>query len=214
MCKTFPNSYTMDEKMNEIIIESAKLFRQYGVRSVSMEDIARAMGVSKKTLYQYVSNKNDLVEKILDYTYQREVALLEECTQNDVNAIDALLKMSQLISEEVKLFTPTVTFDLKKYYPETFRKHVEKSQKFAYKAVSRNLHQGIAQGLFREEINAEVVATLYINKIEDVHDEDFFKGKEFTFDLIFETMFENHIRGIANEKGIAYFEKRKNHNQF
>ncbi|MFO7863848.1 MAG: TetR/AcrR family transcriptional regulator [Salinivirgaceae bacterium] len=204
----------MDEKLNEIIIESARLFRQYGVRSVSMDDIAKAMGVSKKTLYQFVTNKNDLIEKILDFTYQREVALLEECTKNDVNAIDALLKMSQLISEEVKLFTPTVTFDLKKYYPEIFRRHVEKSQKFAYKAVYRNLQQGISQGLFRKEINAEVVATLYINKIEDVHDENFFKGKEFTFDLIFETMFENHIRGIANEKGIAYFEERKNHYQF
>jgi AcrR family transcriptional regulator len=179
-----------------------------------MDDIAKAMGVSKKTLYQFVTNKNDLIEKILDFTYQREVALLEECTKNDVNAIDALLKMSQFISEEVKLFTPTVTFDLKKYYPEIFRRHVEKSQKFAYKAVYRNLQQGISQGLFRKEINAEVVATLYINKIEDVHDENFFKGKEFTFDLIFETMFENHIRGIANEKGIAYFEERKNHYQF
>ncbi len=204
----------MNEKLKEIIIESARLFRQYGVRSVSMEDIARGLGVSKKTLYVHVQNKNELVEKILDYSCQRQVALLERVTDKGTNAIDALLEMSQLINEEMELFTPAVTFDLQKYYPETFRKHMEKSQKFAYDAVYQNLKQGMKQGLYREEINPEVVATLYINKIEDMHDPDFYSKNNITFEMIFETMFENHVRGIANQKGIEYFEKRKKDYQF
>lgn len=204
----------MDERLQEIIIEAAKLFRQYGVRSVSMDDLARAMGISKKTLYQHVQNKSDLVDKILDYSFYREKAFMEECTQEHVNAIDALLEMSKLISEEMKLFTPAVSFDLQKYYPEIFRRHVEKSQKFAYDAVYKNLQMGIKQGLYRQDINPEVVATLYINKVEDMHDPDFYSKNNITFEMIFETMFENHVRGIANAKGIEYFEKRRKDYQF
>jgi len=204
----------MDEKLTDIIMASAKLFRQYGVRSVSMDDISRALGISKKTLYQYVTNKNELIEKILDYTYLRMVKLLDESMKENTNAIDSLLAVSQLISDEMKLFTPTVSFDLKKYYPEQFKAHLAKSQKFAYNAIYLNLEQGIKQGLYRKEINAEVVAALYINKVEDVHDENFFKDKEMSFEVIFETMFENHVRGIANAKGIDYFEKRKKDYQF
>lgn len=204
----------MDEKLIDIIIESANLFRQYGVRSVSMDDIARSMGMSKKTLYQFISNKNELVEKILDYSHQRMVSLLEETLSRNINAIDSLLAMSQLINDDMKLFTPTVSFDLKKYYPDIFKRHMAESQKFAYNAICNNLELGIEQGLYRKEINAEIVAALYINKIEDVHDENFFKDKEISFDLIFETMFENHVRGIANTDGLAYFEKRKQNYQF
>ncbi len=174
-----------------------------------MDDIARGLAMSKKTLYQYVSNKSELVDKILDYSYNREVALLDKVMEKDMNAIDALLEMSQLINEEMQLFTPAVSFDLHKYYPEIFRKHVEKSQKFAYDAVYKNLKQGIRQGLYRKEINPEILATLYIKKIEDMHSEDFFAQRNFSFDVVFEVMFENHVRGIANAEGIAYFEKRK-----
>lgn len=204
----------MDEKLEDIIIETARLFRQYGVRSVSMDDIARALGMSKKTLYQFVSNKSELVEQIMQYSLKREEALLDEVMEQDTNAIDALLEMSQLINEEMELFTPAVTFDLQKYYPEPFRKHIEQSKKFAYDAVFKNLQQGIRQGLYREEINPEVVATLYINKIEDMHDPDFCIKNDITFEMIFETMFENHVRGIANQKGIEYFEKRKKEYHF
>lgn len=199
----------MDKKLEEIIYKSAELFRQFGVRSVSMDDIAREMGVSKKTLYQHIKNKNELVEKILDFSFDREQAFFNEKSKPEVNAIDALLEVSVFISDQIKLFTPSVTFDLKKYYPEIFKAHIEKSQKYAFEAVHANLVNGIAQGIFRKEINPEVVATLYVNKIEDLHDQEFYTEREFSFELIFETMFENHIRGIANEKGIAYFEKRR-----
>lgn len=199
----------MDKKLEEIIYKSAELFRQFGVRSVSMDDISREMGISKKTLYQHVKNKNELVEKILDFTFENELAFFEEKGRPEVNAIDALLDVSVFISEQIKLFSPSVTFDLKKFYPEIFKKHMEKSQKCAYEAVFKNLEYGIEQGLFRKEINPEIVATLYVNKIEDLHDQEFYADKEISFEMIFETMFENHIRGIANEKGIAYFEKRR-----
>ncbi|PLX18831.1 MAG: hypothetical protein C0599_11675 [Salinivirgaceae bacterium] len=199
----------MDKKLEEIIYKSAELFKQYGVRSVSMDDISREMGISKKTLYKHVKNKNELVEKILEFTFEREQQFFCDKAKPEVNAIDALLEVSIFISEQIKLFTPSVSFDLKKYYPEVFKAHMEKSQKYAYEAVYTNLVNGINQGLYRKEINPEVVATLYVNKIEDVHDQEFYTEKDFSFELIFETMFENHIRGIANEKGIAYFEKRR-----
>ena len=199
----------MDKRLEEIIYKSAELFRQFGVRSVSMDDISREMGISKKTLYQHVKNKNELVEKILDFSFEREQKFFNEKSKPEVNAIDALLEVSIFISDQIKLFTPAVAFDLKKYYPEIFKGHMEKSQKYAFEAVHSNLVNGIKQGLYRKEINPEVVATLYVNKIEDLHNPEFYSEKEFTFELVFETMFENHIRGIANDKGLAYFEKRR-----
>lgn len=182
---------------------------EYGIRSVSMDDICRHMGISKKTLYQYVDSKTDLVEKMMQYMLE-----VNECTHSffegkGLNAIDILIEVSKIVSENLRAFKPQHRFDLEKYYPEIFNDFVKQKNLQIYRALIDNINQGIAEGLYREDLNSEVIAGLYIKKMEQIHDKEFFRDFNFTLEQIFVVMFESHIRGIANESGIQYLEQRK-----
>lgn len=181
---------------------------KYGIRNYSMDDICRNIGISKKTLYNYVDNKTDLVQKVLDYELIMDNGPLGVISIKG-NAIDILLNVSMRINKEFENFNPIYIFELNKYYPKIFKEFVEKKRKSAYEKIYKNLEQGINEGIYRKDIDIELVSILYIRKIEDIHNTEFIESRKFSFKEIFNVMFENHIRGISNEKGIAYFEKQK-----
>lgn len=197
----------MDEKFESILRKSALIFMKYGIRSISMDDICRELSISKKTLYQYVENKNDLVEKILDYV------LIEshrsEC-KKEGNAIDQLLEASRHVFETLRNFNPAVTFDLQKFYPEQYRKMQQKHHEIVYQDTVENLLSGIREGLYRENLEVELEAHLYATKLEKLTSIEFMTTQEFSFEKIFDVMFEGHIRAIANQKGLEYYESKKN----
>jgi len=199
----------MDDKLNAIMLKSAAMFQEYGIRSISMDDICREMGISKKTIYQYFDNKTDLIKKLLDhisYAHEDEKTKLREM---NLNAIDVLLEVSKHISRNIKKFNPSVTFDLKKYYPEIFKEFIEKKHGVLFEDIKENLEQGIKEGFYRENLNVDLIARLYVKKIEDIHDSEYWKCEDISFEMVFEVVFESHIRAISNIKGVEYFEKQK-----
>lgn len=110
-----------NEKFLNILNESIELFKKYGIRSISMDDIAREMCISKKTLYSFVSGKTDLIEKILlysVYTFEEWFNLIEV---KNLNAIDELLEISVRMNQEYQKFDTSHVFELKKYYPSIFK---------------------------------------------------------------------------------------------
>lgn len=199
----------MDDKMAQILKASGTLFRKYGIRSISMDDIAREIGMSKKTLYQYVENKNDLLEKLLMHLVTSSTACVTEGL-SDKNAIDILLQVSVKVSQEIKEMNPAILFDLEKFYPALFRTFVQAKRDHVYIKIKENLEQGISEGIYRNDIDADLVSKLYVQKLLDVHDPDFLSSVDFTFEKVFQVMFDNHIRGIANPVGLAYYEKQIN----
>jgi AcrR family transcriptional regulator len=192
-----------------ILRESKVLFQKYGIRSISMDDIARELGVSKKTLYQHVSSKADLLEKGFEKNQCDFKIVVQELSNKNLNAIDELLEVSIMVNDEFKNFNPSTIFDLQKYYPDIFKKHVQHEKKFAFEMIFKNLEKGKKQGFYRKDQDSELITGLYIQKIQSIHDEEFLNQANFSMEKIFEVMFENHIRGISNAVGIAYFEQRK-----
>lgn len=199
----------MDEKLIEIIEKAKDLFLQYGIRSVSMDDICRNLGMSKKTLYNYVSNKQEIIEKIMEDDFLSSMKLMDETISPDCNAIDVLLSVSKIVNNNMKKLNPSTRFDLQKYYPTLFSDFLQKQREHVFIKLKQNMEKGIQEGFYRDDIDVELLAQLYVRKLEDLHDPDFFMSQECSFAKIFEVMFENHIRGISNEKGIAYFESKK-----
>lgn len=194
----------------DFIIESAfKLFSENGIRSISMDDLCRNMGISKKTLYKYVENKADLLQKISDYIQSEIGNKIEELMDSDLNAIDFLLEMSKLQGKMMGNINPIVNFEMRKYYSKIFENNQARRKKHIIQSILANLEQGIKEGLYRQDLDKEIIAHLYYKKIEDFHSLDVNQLQSCTFDKVFEVMFENHIRGIANEIGITYFEKQK-----
>lgn len=197
------------EKLESILDRSIELFRNYGIRVISMDDIARETGVSKKTIYQFVDNKPDLIRKCLDHSMQKFQCWMDDLDKRRLNAIEELLEISKRVNDEHEKFSPSNLFEMKKYYPEIFREHINEEKNLIYHYCKQNLENGISEKLYREDLDVELISQLYIQKISAIHDGDFLSQANFSFGRIFEVMFENHIRGIANKSGIKYFEKRK-----
>jgi AcrR family transcriptional regulator len=199
----------MDDKLIEILEKVREQFYRYGVRSVSMDDICRDLGLSKKKLYQFVHSKTELVEKLLELERENFEVIFETHNFDGVNAIDILLIVSRDLGDRFRDISPSMTFDLKKYYPEIYHKHVDERIEFIYNKIQINLQKGISQGMYRDDLSIELVARLYIRRLIDLHNPEFFPADKFSFQTLFDVMFDNFIRGIANQNGIDYYKKQK-----
>jgi AcrR family transcriptional regulator len=207
----------MDSTLTDVLERVRELFFKYGVRSVSMDDICRDLGISKKKLYQLFSSKNELVEKLLELERENFEIIFDTYSFEGVNAIDILLTVSKEVGERFRDVSPSMTFDLKKYYPDIYHNHIDERIDFIFKKIQINLEKGINQGVYRDDLSVELVARLYIRRLIDLHNPEFFPADKFSFQTLFEAMFDNFIRGIANPKGIEYYEKQKrkvNFNKF
>jgi len=198
----------MNDKHVTILRESSRLFVKYGIRSMSMDDLCRELGISKKTLYQYVGNKADLISQTLEYVVSQATETLKEAEQSGCNAVDQLLAVSRKISGDMHNLNPSLTFDLQKYYPEIYRKFTLRKKEIIFKEVMGNMQRGIQEGLYREDLPAELVARLYVHKLEYINDPEFLQSEEYSFPNMFQVMFDNHIRGICNPAGLKYYESK------
>lgn len=199
----------VDEKYLNIISKAYNVFVQNGIKNVSMDDLCRNMGISKKTLYKYVTNKIDLMQKISVYVQEQIQNRIEKLDSDEYNAIDVLLEMSKASTESHIRINPIVNFEIRKYYPQVYESYINKKKELIVNAIKKNLEKGINEGLYRQDLNKEIVALLYFKKIEEFHVIEGEDLKDFSYSNIFEVMFENHIRGISNQKGIEYFEQQK-----
>ena len=202
----------MEEKVDRyrsIIAQTYSIFMQRGIKNVSMDDLCRQMGISKKTLYKYFENKADLLTKISIYIQELITSRLEELKKLNLNAIDVLLEMSRVSTDNHIRINPIVNFEIRKYYPQVYDKYIHTKKELIVNSILENLEKGIHEGLYRQDLNKEIIAHLYFKKIEEFHSLEEENLTNFSYSKIFEVMFENHIRGIANKKGIEYFEKQK-----
>lgn len=204
----------MEDKYQEIITKAKYMFGEYSIHSVSMDDISREVSISKKTLYQHYNNKSELLEAIFNFEIDRVGKEAQQIKEQSRNAIDALLIVSKIMGQHSIKTKPTVAFDMKKYYPELYKRFLKKKRELTYEGIVKNMKRGISEGIYREELNVELVAYLYVKKIEHMHDQDIMENSDFSQEDIFQVMFENHIRGISNQKGIEIFEKEKQNFNF
>ena len=211
------NPEKMDEKLEKILRESTRLFSKYGIRSLSMDDICRELGISKKTLYQYVESKSDLIARILENTFGKRGRELLEFIEGEHNAIDELLAVSRKVCLNMQDFNPSIIFDLQKYYPEIYKNHYDAKMIAIFNDIRTNINKGITEGLYRADMDVVLVARLYVQKLEDVHHPSFLASMSMdlaSYARVFHVMFDNHIRGICNATGLAYYEKQKDYLNF
>lgn len=203
----------MDVK-DRILEESEKLFFRYGVRRVTMDDVAKALGMSKKTLYQYYSDKDELVAEATRAHLERERIEFDDIFRNSENAIKSLFSISQCMRKSLSEINPTVLFDLKRYYPKSWEYWTEFKDQFIFKSVIENLKEGIKEGYFRPELNAEILANLRVMEIQILFDRESFPSEKFNFIEVQIQLFDHFVYGIATEKGRKlyreYTESEKN----
>jgi AcrR family transcriptional regulator len=195
------------EKLNDILVKVAILFRKYGIKSITMDDIAREVGISKKTLYQFVTDKTDLVNKVVESEMGYNKECFESVTKKGENAISELFEVNRFMIGMMKRNSPSFEYDLRKHYPEVFQKVMLTRRKGMFDSVLANLKRGKAEGLYREELKEEILTKLQISRVEYMYSDAMFTSEDYSTENIFRELFIYHIRGIANEKGIKYLEK-------
>ena len=193
-----------------MIEKIAEMFLKYGVKSLSMDDIARELGISKKTLYLHFKDKKDLVLQVVLHSVENlDCKMSKIIKEKSLNAIDILFYVSKEIAEGRKNMNPNINFDLQKYYPDAWILVSEHRKKHIFGKIYRNMEKGISEGLYRNDFNIDVIAKLYEEQVNNLS----LWGKDslnVSFDEILETVFVYHIRGIASKKGLEYLETKLN----
>jgi AcrR family transcriptional regulator len=197
----------MNEELNNILEKVLALYRKYGIKSITMDDVSRELGISKKTLYQFVADKTDLVAKVFEYEMEQRKCEFEKINCCGLNAIEELIAVHRYLNNKIKEHNPSTEFDMKKYYPDLFHKfHGERHEKM-YERILENIKRGKEQGLYRKELNEEIIAKLTTMRTEQLTGAEMSMVSEFTSVHFFAEVIIYHIRGIANENGIKVLEE-------
>ncbi|OFX51648.1 MAG: hypothetical protein A2046_09820 [Bacteroidetes bacterium GWA2_30_7] len=192
----------MEKEAENIIEKVAFLYLKYGIKSITMDDVARELGISKKTLYNYFNDKTDLVSKVMDSFLSFHDNKSEHISGKNLNAIEEIFEVNIFLTHMLKEYNPSMAYDLKKYYPDIYKHFYEVRRDKMYNSVLANLKKGKREGLFRKEMNEEIIAKLHVSRIEGIFESNVFTVEEFTSpEFVFE-IFNYHIRGIVNEKGL------------
>jgi AcrR family transcriptional regulator len=198
----------MNEELKNILLKVRELYMKYGIKSITMDDVARELSISKKTLYQYVTDKDDLVGKFIDNEIEIRQEEISKCFGFGFNAIEELFEISIFMNKLMRDQNPATEYDLKKYYPQHYQKTLKAHREGIYNYLLVNMEKGAKEGLYRKDMNKEIIAKLYLWRSEDSHLNDLFTVEEFTSIKLFIEFLTYHIRGIATEKGIMMLEKK------
>ncbi len=192
----------MNEELKNILGKVGNLYTRYGIKSITMDDVARELGISKKTLYQYVNDKADLVEKYFYYEFEKVGEVFSQIKKKSKNAIEQLMEVYRLYMSMLKNYSHTTEYDLKKYYPELSSGIHEMKRESMYKAILDNMIWGKKEGLFRKDLDEEIIAKIMVARFECLPESPLFDASEYTSSHFILQVFLYHIYGIASEKGL------------
>jgi len=199
----------MDPK-ERILVKSHELFNRYGIRSVSMDDIAAQLGMSKKTLYQYYTDKDELVNAVFDIVLQSNKTQCIECSKKGENAIHEVFLSFDMVEEMLANMNPSVLFDMEKYHPSAFKNFEDFRKGFLYKQIKNNLERGIKEELYREEIDTDVLSRYRLHSVLLSFNPDVFPSNKTNLVYIEQQLLECFLYGLATPKGQKLIQKYKN----
>jgi AcrR family transcriptional regulator len=201
-----------DQDVKEKILKGAAgLFTRYGIRSISMDDIARHLSVSKKTLYQHFADKDELVTMVTQSHLETNRKVYEAITEHSENSIDELAKIGSMLRRHIEDQNPQLLFDIQKFHPKAWNVWVDYKSNFIKSSIVRNIERGINDGHFRPEANAEILAMLRLASIQICHDEQVFESDKFSLADVQSQVFEHFVHGLCTEKGRKLYLKYKEH---
>jgi hypothetical protein len=198
----------MNNSILPLVEDVRKLLSSYKSNEFTFRNIARDLDQPLDALILAFGSESGLVEEILDYEQQNLENIFSEFDFTGINAIDGLLKVSKEISNKFVDILPSITFDLRSIFPEIRQKFVEKRISFVNAKIKSNFDQGMQQGMYRPDLSAELISRIYISRLFDLHNPDFFPNETISFTVLFDVMFDTFIRGICTEKGKKYYEKK------
>ncbi len=189
------------EELAKILDAAELLFRKYGIRSVTMSDIAAQLGMSKKTLYQYIDNKNELVEKILKKYIENEKLMCNQAADTAEDALQEMFSISIQVQRNIENMNPSLLFDLRKYHFEVWQLFEQHRKEFILSIMKNNLKRGIEEDIYRKDMDTEIISRIHIGTINIFSDDELLPPDQFPRPLLHKEFVLYHLYGIVSEKG-------------
>ena len=195
------------ETKERIAAKAEELFMQYGIRSVSMDDIANNLGMSKKTLYQYFADKDELVEAVVDAHINIVQGDCINCRKEAKDAIHEILLTMEHIMEEFNNMNPMLLYDLEKFHFKAYQRFREYKDKFLLQIIRANIEWGIKDELYRSDINVDVMSKFRIESMMIPFNVAVFPPGKYNLAATSEIIIENFAYGLATLKGHKLIQK-------
>ena len=189
--------------------EAERLFWKYGVRTITMDDIARRLAISKKTIYQHFTDKEDIVYQVVKWHIEHEMD--EVCRLNVIaaNPVEELLLMSEMMRRNGDSVNPSLIIDVQRYYPKAWGVFLEHKETRIIIDVMDNLRRGVEQGLYSRDIDLETMARLRVELVQLGFDDRIFPNQRDVY-TVQEQLLHHFIRGILSEQGFVVYNEAKN----
>ncbi len=186
---------------HDILHTASEMFLSKGFKSVTMDDIAAEMGISKKTIYAQYSNKTELVKCCADYIFEQISSAIKKCLCKEEDPIQELYSIRKAVSSLLKDEGSSPQYQMNKYYPKIHKDLMNKQFSEMINSVIKNLERGVQQGLYRKDINIPLIARIYFGLMNLTKSEELFPVEIFPKKEVNEQSLEYHIRGIITPKG-------------
>lgn len=189
------------ETKDRILHSAMALFMRNGIKSVSMDDIATHLAMSKKTLYKWFENKDQIVLGVLQFHLAAEEGECCQMAAQAENALDELFKMMEWGQQMMADIHPSIFYDLEKYYPQAWQLWLAHKENFILHRIIDNLRRGMAEGLYRADLNVEVLGRLRLHQIDLVFNPSLFPSRQFNLQQVDQICLEHFMLGVATLKG-------------
>ena len=177
------------------------LLMQYGIRSVSMDDIASALGMSKKTIYQYFADKDELVEAVIKDKIDENQVCCEKDKETARDAVHEVFLAMEMMQELFQNMNPAVIYDMEKFHPKAFGHFTKHKHQFLYKVLSDNIVRGKKEELYRAEIDIDIIVKARIENMMLAFNQQLFPKNKFSLVAVETQLTEHFLFGLASPKG-------------
>ena len=199
-----------DMEIGERIVQKAhELFMRYGIRSISMDEIAKELGISKKTIYHSYKDKDALVDGVLNIEMNRMECDCSQTKEEAENAVHELFLALDIMEELFAGFNPAILFDLEKYHPKQFKRFTDHHNAYLYETIKENLLKGITEGNYRQEIDVDIITKFRIGSMFLIFNMNYFPHGSYPLSRLCVEITDNFLHGLVTPKGQELINKYK-----
>ncbi len=178
-----------------------ELFRRFGLKSVTMDDIAKHLGISKKTIYQFWKDKDQLVDVLTTRVLEMQNCTICDLEAKSKNAIEEIMHMMEFMGSEFATMNPNLFYDMQKYYPSAWNKFMQFKEGYVMNSIARNIEKGQDEGLYRKDINVKVLARLRLEEVTLALNPAFYPADKFNISDVQMSLLDHFVHGICTLKG-------------
>jgi len=199
--------------MKDKILEKAQeLFLNLGFKSVTMDEIANSLGISKKTLYKEYINKTNLVSSVVNFMFDTVCVSIDEISKQKMNPIDELFHIKRIVMEYLKDEKSSPLYQLQKYYPKIYSSLKEKQFEVMQETFQDNLKRGVQAGIFRKDIDIDFISRMYFNGATGIKDQRLFPLQNYAMNTLMNLFLDYHLRAIITPLGLEQLKNQQQYN--